>query len=395
MKSRLLNWIAVGLLCVMLSIVGCGGGGGGGGESGSDEVTTDKTTGAQGKIPSHYTKGNIAVSFMEDSHAAISKLDIHAPIKAYKYKDRIPMTESDLSALKSKLDGCLGTKFAEGTNTGPYSFDQSSNHRNASILFKGAESEDRQALKVNPYSKGFVFHRSQAKYLMTEFSPENGGGKTKAVLTRSNAPEFALACLKNMDLMPKDQYSKLRVGKVSGIGIDGENSPRIFTVYFIRELSGYPVVGNTRIVVSMTADGELVSLVHKWPELEETVGEIDHGLVNDYVVKGSDAVDRIGDLLNDYHNETKVESIDVRRTELVMYDDGKHIEPVLFASGDVNTKSGDTIEHDWIIPVLKTPNGNYEVGNSPQSQSPGTVDEGPAAGDPIPDPDNIDSGSVE
>jgi hypothetical protein len=84
-----------------------------------------------------------------------------------------------------------------------------------------------------------------------------------------------------------------------------------------------------------------------------------------------------------------------------MYDDGKNIEPAFFASGDVNTKSGDTIEHDWIIPLLKSPNGNYEVANSyPQSQSSDGADEAPVvdeapANDPIPDPDNPDSGSVD
>jgi hypothetical protein len=396
----------------MQIITGCGGGGGGSGTE-SDKVPAGTTTDAQGtttdvreedqeKVPPKYTKKNIAVNFMEASHTAISKLDTYVPIKAYKYKDRIPMAESDLSALKSKLNGYLGTKFAfaedtkgtRDTSQGSYSYDRSSNHSNANVLFKNTESEDPQALKVNPYSRGFVFHRSQSKYLMPEMRPENGGGRTKAVLTRSNAPEFALAYLKKMDLIPKDQYSKLKVGKVSGIGIGGEDSPRIFTVYFIRELSGYPVVGNTRIVVSMAADGELVSLIHKWPELEETVGELDHGIVGTRVVKGSDAVDRIGDLLNNYHNETKVDSIDVRKTKVVMYDDGKHIEPVLFASGDVNTKSGDTIEYDWIIPLLKNPNGRYELGNGLSQDQPSNVDEAPV-NDPIPDPENFDSGNVE
>jgi hypothetical protein len=372
----------------MQIIVGCGGGGGGDGK-------------AESKVPSNYTKGNITVNFMETGHTAISKLDTDVPINAYKYQDRNPMTERDLSVLKSKLNGHLGTKFSESTNIGSFLSNQSPNYKNASVLFQSAESEDRQALKVNPYSKGFVFHRSQAKYLMTESSPKNGSSKTNAALTWSNAPEFALAYLKNMDLMPNDQYGKLKVGKVSGIGIGDEDSPRIFTVYFIRQISGYPVVGNTRIVVSMTADGELVSLVHKWPELEETLGETDHGIANNSIVKGRDAVDRIGELLNNYHNETKVDSIDVRRAELVMYDDGKNIEPAFFASGDVNTKSGDTIEHDWIIPLLKSPNGNYEVANSyPQSQSSDGADEAPVvdeapANDPIPDPDNPDSGSVD
>jgi hypothetical protein len=305
------------------------------------------------------------------------------------------MTEGDLSALKNKLDGHLGTKFAGGAAPGAFSHDRSSNHRNASVLFKSAESEDQQALRVNPYSKGFVYHKSQAKYLL-KTGPENGGGKTKTLLTRRNAPEYALAHLKKMDLMPKEQYSKLAVGKVSGIGITGDDNPRIFTVYFIRKLSGYPVVGNTRIVVSMTADGELVSLIHKWPELEEMTGEIDEDIVNHNLVKSTDAVDRIGDLLNGYHNKSKVDSIDVRRTELVMYDDGKHIEPVLFASGDVNTKSGDTIEHDWIIPLLKTPKGRYEVSNALDEQSiaPRNGDQA-AVGDPIPDPENFDSGNID
>jgi hypothetical protein len=312
------------------------------------------------------------------------------------------MTKGDLSALKRKLNVHLGTKFVEDTEDtedttkGSYSHDQASNHKDANVLFKNADTEDPQALKVNPYSRGFVFHRSQSKYLMPEMGTKSGGGKTKAVLTRSNAPEYAMTHLKNMDLMPEEQYSKLKVGKVSGIGVGDEDSPRIFTVYFIRELSGYPVVGNTRIVVSMTADGELVSLIHKWPELEETVGEIDHDLLsnNSAVVKSSDAVDRIGNLLNNYHNETKVDSIDVRKTKVVMYDDGNHIEPVLFASGDVNTKSGDTIEHDWIIPLLKNPNGTYELGNGLSQYQSSTEDEAPVS-DPIPDPENSDSGNIE
>jgi hypothetical protein len=328
---------------------------------------------------------------MEASHSSISKLDTNISIKAYKYKEQNLMTDSDISALKSKLDGHLGTKFAEdsedeGANT--YLKDPSADHRNASILFKNSEPEERQALKVNPHSKGFVFHSSQAKYLLPEDSPENVIGKTNAVLTRKNAPEFALTYLKNMDLIPKDQYSKLTVGKVSGIGISGEDRPRIFTVYFIRELDGHPVVGNTRIVVSMAADGKLVSLIHKWPDLEETVDEIDQNPVNNSLVKGNDAVDRIGGLLNNYHNGTKVDSIDVRNSELVMYDDGKYVEPVLFASGDVNLKSGDTVEYDWIFPLLKNPKGNYEVEKDDTEPKSTNID-------PIPDPANFDSGNVD
>jgi hypothetical protein len=388
MNSRLLTWIAVGLFCVMQIIVGCGDGGGGDGE-------------VESEVPSNYTEGNITVSFMEASHTAISKLKTYDSINSYKYRDQEPMTKSELSALKSKLNGFLGTKFTEDAGANLSSKDPTSNQINANVLFKNAESEDKQALKVNPYSRGFVFHRSQAEYLMPTMSRENGGGKTKAVLTWSNAPRLILAYLKNSDLMPEEQYSQLKVGKVSGIGIGGEDSPRIITVYFIRELSGYPVVGNTRIVVSMTADGELVSLVHKWPNLEEMVGKTDHGIANNSIVTGMDAVNRIGELFNNYYNQTKVDSIDLRRAELVMYDDGKHIEPAFFASGDVNIKNGDIIEHDWIIPLLKSPNGNYEIANNPsQTQPPDSVDEGPVvveapASDPIPDPDNPDSGGVD
>jgi hypothetical protein len=395
-----LTWIAIGLVCVLSIITGCSGSGGSGNKS--DEASIDTTVEAQEKdeeeIPSQYTKGNIAVSFMEASHAKISKLGTSAPIKAYMYKEQDPMTESDVTALKSKLSSHLDTKFAEDTSPDSFSHGSSSDHRKASILFKSAESEERQALKVNPYSKGFVYHSSQAKYLIPEAGPENVSGKPQALLTRSNAPEFALAYLKNMDLIPKNQYGQLTVGKVSGIGVAGEDNPRIFTVYFIRELDGYPVAGNTRIVVSMTADGKLVSLIHKWPELEETVdeNEIDHDPENNNgLVKGNHAVDRIGDLLNNYHNETKVDSIDIRNTELVMYDDGKYIEPVLFASGDVNLKSGDAVEYDWIIPILKNPKGNYEVGDGlSQPPSSNDVDETPVS-DPIPDPANSDSGNAE
>jgi hypothetical protein len=394
MKNMLI-WISIGLLCLMPAISGCSSGGDD--NESSENKSSEETPAAtsepeedeQEKTPV-YTKGSIAVSFMEASHSSISKLDTNTPIKAYKYKEQNLMTKDDLSALTSKLNSHLGTKFAEdlSTNSDATAISRSSDHRNATILLKGPESEDRQALKVNPHSKGFVFHSSQAKYLMPEANSENATAKTGAVLTRKNAPEFALNYLKNMDLMPKDQFGKLTVGKVSGIGIAGEDSPRIFTVYFIRELEGYPVVGNTRIVVSMAADGTLVSLIHKWPELEETVDEINQDPVSSSLVSGNDAVDRIGNLLNNYHNGTKVDTIDVRNSELVMYDDGKYIEPVLFASGDVNLKSGDSVEYDWIIPLLKNPQGKYEVGDDrlhPQST--------PIA--PIPDPAHFDSGNAD
>jgi hypothetical protein len=199
-----------------------------------------------------------------------------------------------------------------------------------------------------------------------------------------------------MDLMPEDQSSKLTVGKVSGIGVAGEDKPRIFTVYFIRELDGHPVVGNTRIVVSMTANGKLVSLIHKWPELEKTEDEINQDPANsNRLVRGVDTVDRIGGLLNNYHNESIVDTIDVRNSELVMYDDGKYIEPVLFAAGDVNLKSGDVVEYDWIIPLLKDPKGNYEVGSDPSQPLPTNSFDQRAEMDPIPDPDNFDSGNVD
>ncbi|MGD8847652.1 MAG: hypothetical protein PVI54_19180, partial [Desulfobacteraceae bacterium] len=154
MNSKLI-WIVLGILCLVEIVTGCGG---------------DN----RGEVPSEYAKGDIAVSFMEDSQENISELDANTTIKAYKYKEQEPMTESDLLAIKSKLNGYLGTKFTETKGADSPSYNQVSNTRKASVLFSG-EPEDRQALKVNPYSKGFVFHRSQAKYLAPGSETKSSG----------------------------------------------------------------------------------------------------------------------------------------------------------------------------------------------------------------------------
>ena len=52
-------------------------------------------------------------------------------------------------------------------------------------------------------------------------------------------------------------------------------------------------------------------------------------------------------------------SVLVKKSELVLFDDGQGvIEPALFVQGDV-TENGMTFPCDWMVPVLENPQAKY------------------------------------
>jgi hypothetical protein len=63
---------------------------------------------------------------------------------------------------------------------------------------------------------------------------------------------------------------------------------------------------------------------------------------------------------------SSMNALDIRDTELVMYDDGiGTIEPALLAKGQTYLQDGTQGNGDWIIPCLKRPHAFYAIDHRP------------------------------
>jgi len=215
-------------------------------------------------------------------------------------------------------------------------------------------------LEIDRRSGNFLFNRGLAKYRAEEETP--------GLVKFEQGRERALEHLEKLDLVPdKEQLVDRKVGGLSmAVRLDNGETKiyrKLVTVRFGRRLGGFPVMGDSRIVVHLGTEGELAGMIYQWPEV--AVKAVDPEALRD---------DRT--LKNGIESRLKAGSRGaaravVQKADLVMYDDGRgivepayHVEARLFyevpaGEGAEEERTQYDIPFDFYVPVLKRPRGFY------------------------------------
>ena len=188
--------------------------------------------------------------------------------------------------------------------------------------------------RINRKTGDFSFSKGIGDY----FKNEN---RTDSLPGKNQAANIAKQHLKALKLMPK--YEKeLTLQHVGGLGLathkDGKTSQpvdKLVTVQFGRVIDGVPVTGpGSKIIVTLGANGELVSLQRRWVELKREQK------------KSKDFKSQA-----DVHSNIKAKMakeaagakrVDVNAPEFGYYDDGDgNIEPAYIFLADLTYDSED------------------------------------------------------
>jgi hypothetical protein len=210
---------------------------------------------------------------------------------------------------------------------------------NGKLVYKGINSE---SLMIDQVSGDILFHKGMDIY---------GPGDTPNLPSKSNAPALAKKHLKALGLLKQGmvlhEVNEFKQSVYNGHNNEVTTTTKMVMVTFKRKLGNYTVFGASRIIVMLGADGQLDGVLVRWTDVEKVNAKGIKKNVRGYLI------DKIKTKQKDSY------SILVKKSQLVLFDDGKGvIEPALFVEGDV-TEGGNTFACDWMIPVLESPKAKY------------------------------------
>lgn len=204
-----------------------------------------------------------------------------------------------------------------------------------------------------------VFNKGTKKY--------EGDGDTSNLPGKKKAVRIAKKHMADLGILKGSIRSELKLAHVGGVNKAVYNSEdgtsqdykKLVTVYYDRRIKDVPVVGHSRMVVTLGEDGELTGLIKKWTKMSKNL-KFD---ANDYLSE-TQVKKQVKEMLTRHYKKSKkdlVDSLNVTDARYILYDDGTTIEPALFTLGEVAQYDGTSYDGDWIIPVLKNPKANYKI----------------------------------
>ncbi|MCD6271488.1 MAG: hypothetical protein J7K30_01280 [Deltaproteobacteria bacterium] len=203
-----------------------------------------------------------------------------------------------------------------------------------------------------------VFNKGTRKY--------EGDGDTSSLPEKDEAERIARKHLADLDMLKGSIRSELKLAHVGGVNKatyseDGTHRDyrKLVTVYYDRRIKDVPVVGHSRVVVTLGEYGELTGLIKKWTRAPKNLKFVATDFLSETQVRK-----QVKEMLARHYKKSKnklVDSINVIDARYILYDDGTTIEPALFALGEVARYDGTSYDGDWIIPVLKNPKANYKI----------------------------------
>ncbi|XOF33428.1 MAG: hypothetical protein ACL93V_15730 [Candidatus Electrothrix sp. YB6] len=204
-----------------------------------------------------------------------------------------------------------------------------------------------------------VFNKGTKKY--------EGDGDTSNLPGKNEAVRIAKKHMADLGILKGSIRSELKLAHVGGVNKAVYNSEdgtsqdykKLVTVYYDRRIKDVPVVGHSRMVVTLGEDGELAGLIKKWTKMSKNL-KFD---ANDYLSE-TQVKKQVKEMLTRHYKKSKkdlVDSLNVTDARYILYDDGTTIEPALFTLGEVAQYDGTSYDGDWIIPVLKNPKANYKI----------------------------------
>jgi hypothetical protein len=203
-----------------------------------------------------------------------------------------------------------------------------------------------------------VFNKGTQKY--------EGDSDTSGLPRKKEAVQIARKYLADLGMLKGSIRSELKLAHVGGVNKavyseDGtqQDYKKFVTLYYDRRINGVPVVGHSRVVVTLGEDGELAGLIRKWTNVPKALKFAVTDFLSDKQIET-----QVKNILVRHYKKAKdtvVDSIEVTDAKYILYDDGTTIEPALFILGKVVEYYGASYDGDWIIPVLKNPKASYKI----------------------------------
>ena len=175
-------------------------------------------------------------------------------------------------------------------------------------------------------------------------------GPIPGLPSKTNAPALAKQHLKALGLY-KNKMGDPIVTTIEEAFFNGQVTVRYEktrVVTFTRKISGIPVKGASRAVVMLGANGDLDGMFVRWMDVksEKITGKLAKSEMKAF-------------LKSQLKSRGEANSIRIKKSSLVLYDNGKGvIEPALVLEGEV-TIEGGTFGSNWMLPVLTDPKAEY------------------------------------
>jgi hypothetical protein len=226
------------------------------------------------------------------------------------------------------------------------------------LFFRGQDPS--AVLSLDPRRGDFLFNKGLAAYSAEKDTP--------GLPSKEEALQLAQRYLESLQLaLPSEEAAVVHVG---GLNMavhreDGSTADyrKLVTVRFGRKLGGLPVVGDSRAIVQLGERGELAGLTWDWlPAKGRQIAAAE--------LRGEEQIRA------EIERRLRAESgsplrIVVQSQELVLYDDGRTLEPAIRVKAErtyqvkmVNGKDQGqmreyTVPYDAIVPVLARPRAAY------------------------------------
>jgi hypothetical protein len=253
---------------------------------------------------------------------------------------RDAMDKNGAIALANKIISYTGANLVEDSN-------ESDENR---TVYRDA-NDPSAVLSIQLSTGKVVFNKGMKGYEKEE--------KTLNLPTSEVAPGICETHLENLAMLPAAaQMVVLTYVRVvmsayhSGGPIPTPVYDKLAAVRYARQLDGLEVVGASRIVMRLGANGELVFLAKDWTDVEE------RGVARGDLLDAAGVRTQIENQLSATYPDAQ--TITVNKAKLAMFDDGKGIiEPAVVVFGVVDDGTTDPYDIDWIMPLLKTPKAQY------------------------------------
>ncbi len=213
--------------------------------------------------------------------------------------------------------------------------------KNGDFLLYKNEADNSASLRIDRVNGDLVFNKG--------FAALSGDNSTPNLPGKNEAQAIARQHLTSLGFLPKGGMELSEVTTFKKSVANGPTYDKLTLVFFKRKLAGLPVIGASRIVVMLGENGELAGLIVRWLDVSPSgsAGVVGANM-RDYVLGKVTA------------KQADNQSVVIKTSELVMYDDGKGvIEPALFVNGEVSEDGVTFSACDWMLPVLTEPKADY------------------------------------
>ncbi len=317
----------------------------------------------------------VATAYAQEIHVDNMQIDLENNLlqdgKGFKYTFEQEFSMQYLNSVKQHMGSAETSRKSNlAESIASYADVALSKNKNAlkvdiPVLSEAGASEQSFGIEGDPTGylavegDDVVFNKGTKKY--------EGDGDTRSLPRKRKAARIAKKHLAKLGILKRAIRRELKLAHVGGVNKAVYNSEdgtvqdyrKFVTVYYDRYIKEMPVIGHSRVVVTLGEDGELTGLIKKWTNAPKDLKLAASDFLPERRVRK-----QVKDILNRLYKKSKdndIDSINVTDAKYILYDDGTTIEPALLTLGAIMLNDGTSDNGDWIIPVLKNPKANYKV----------------------------------